>query len=136
MSGSEPAPARQTGASHALDIALGRVATLLLASIALILGIATFAILAGRVKLGGHSSVAVGMSVADFAALLLLIIVLVVRVTRVVLERRRGAAGRRIASAPRAANRRLGWSRAWPSVCPPDRPVGHNTPGRRRCRTA
>jgi two-component system nitrogen regulation sensor histidine kinase NtrY len=96
MSGSEPAPARQTGASHALDIALGRVATLLLASIALILGIATFAILAGRVKLGVHSSVAVGMSVADFAALLLLIIVLVGRVTRVVLERRRGAAGARL----------------------------------------
>jgi two-component system nitrogen regulation sensor histidine kinase NtrY len=75
---------------------LGRVSTLLLASIALILGISTFAILAGRVKLGVHSSVAVGMSVADFAALLLLIIVLVGRVTRVVLEQRRGAAGARL----------------------------------------
>jgi two-component system nitrogen regulation sensor histidine kinase NtrY len=90
-----PAPKR-TGASHALDIALGRLSTLLLASIALVLGIATFAILAGRVKLGVHSSVAVGMSVADFAALLLLIIVLVGRVTRVVLEQRRGAAGARL----------------------------------------
>jgi two-component system nitrogen regulation sensor histidine kinase NtrY len=75
---------------------LGRVSTLFLASSALLLGIATFAILAGRVKLGVHSSVAVGMSVADFAVLLLLIIVLVGRVTRVVLERRRGAAGARL----------------------------------------
>jgi two-component system nitrogen regulation sensor histidine kinase NtrY len=88
--------AKRSPASKALDIALGRVSTLLLASLALILGIATFAILAGRVKLGVHSSVAVGMSVADFAALLLLIIVLVGRVTRVVLERRRGAAGARL----------------------------------------
>jgi two-component system nitrogen regulation sensor histidine kinase NtrY len=75
---------------------LGRVSTLFLASSALLLGIATFAILAGRVKLGVHSSFAVGMSVADFAVLLLLIIVLVGRVTRVVLERRRGAAGARL----------------------------------------
>jgi two-component system nitrogen regulation sensor histidine kinase NtrY len=89
-------PVKRSPASRALDIALGRVSTLLLASIALMLGIATFAILAGRVKLGVHSSVAVGMSVADFAALLLLIIVLVGRVTRVVLERRRGAAGARL----------------------------------------
>jgi two-component system nitrogen regulation sensor histidine kinase NtrY len=83
-------------ASLALDIMLGRVSTLFLASSALLLGIATFAILAGRVKLGVHSSFAVGMSVADFAVLLLLIIVLVGRVTRVVLERRRGAAGARL----------------------------------------
>ncbi|MDR3522439.1 MAG: PAS domain-containing sensor histidine kinase [Acidocella sp.] len=83
-------------ATRALDIALGRVSTLLLASVALLLGIATFAILAGRVKLGVHSSVAIGMSVADFAALLLLIIILVGRVTRVVLERRQGAAGARL----------------------------------------
>ncbi len=89
-------PVRRSAASRALDIVLGRVSTLLLASVALMLGIATFAILAGRVKLGVHSSVAVGMSVADFAALLLLIIVLVGRVTRVVLERRRGAAGARL----------------------------------------
>jgi two-component system nitrogen regulation sensor histidine kinase NtrY len=83
-------------ATRALDIALGRVSTLLIASVALLLGIATFAILAGRVKLGVHSSVAIGMSVADFAALLLLIILLVGRVTRVVLERRQGAAGARL----------------------------------------
>jgi two-component system nitrogen regulation sensor histidine kinase NtrY len=89
-------PDNRSRASMTLDLLLGRVSTLLLASTALALGIATFAILAGRVKLTIHSSFAVGMSVADFAVLLLLIIVLVGRVTRVVLERRRGAAGARL----------------------------------------
>jgi len=89
-------PANRSRASMTLDLVLGRVSTLLLASTALALGIATFAILAGRVKLTIHSSFAVGLSVGDFAVLLLLIIVLVGRVTRVVLERRRGAAGPRL----------------------------------------
>ena len=79
-----------------LDIMLGRVSTLLVASVALLLGIASFAILAGRVKLDVHSGVAIGLIVADFAALLLLIILLVGRVVRVVLEHRRGAAGARL----------------------------------------
>jgi two-component system nitrogen regulation sensor histidine kinase NtrY len=82
--------------AYAMDIALGRIATLLLASAALALGIATFAILAGRIKLGVHSVGAIGLSVADFAVLLLLIIVLVGRVTRVILEHRQGAAGARL----------------------------------------
>ena len=43
-----------------------------------------------------HSGGAIGLSVADFAALLMLITVLVGRVTRVVLEHRRGAAGARL----------------------------------------
>ena len=81
---------------NVLDILLGRVSTLLVASIALTLGIASFAVLAGRIKLNVHSGTAVGMMVADFAALLMLIIVLVGRVTRVVLEHRRGAAGARL----------------------------------------
>jgi two-component system nitrogen regulation sensor histidine kinase NtrY len=87
---------RRSVAAYALDIVLGRVSTLVVASLALLLGIATFAILAGRIKLGVHSGSAIGLSVADFAALLLLIIVLVGRVTRVVLEHRRGAAGARL----------------------------------------
>jgi two-component system nitrogen regulation sensor histidine kinase NtrY len=87
---------RRSFPAYALDIALGRVSTLLIASLALVLGIGTFAILAGRIKLGVHSGGAVALSVADFAALLLLIIVLVGRVTRVVLEHRRGAAGARL----------------------------------------
>ena len=75
---------------------LGRVATLLVASVALVLGILTFALLAGRVHLSMHSGAAVGLIVSDFAALLLLILVLAGRVTRVVLEHRRGAAGARL----------------------------------------
>jgi two-component system nitrogen regulation sensor histidine kinase NtrY len=89
-------PPARTWPGYLLELLLGRVATLLVASLALALGIASFAILAGRVKFGVHSGVAVGMIVADFAALLLLIIVLVGRVTRVVLEHRRGAAGARL----------------------------------------
>jgi len=82
--------------SSALDIVLGRVSTLLLACLALLLGIATFAILAGRVKLTVHSGVAVGMSVADFCVLLLLITILVGRVIRVIQEHKRGTAGARL----------------------------------------
>jgi two-component system nitrogen regulation sensor histidine kinase NtrY len=96
MLDSSEAQDRRSFPAYALDIALGRLSTLLIASLALLLGIATFAILAGRIKLGVHSGSAVGLGIADFAALLLLIIVLVGRVTRVVLEHRRGAAGARL----------------------------------------
>jgi two-component system, NtrC family, nitrogen regulation sensor histidine kinase NtrY len=91
-----PETEARSWSSNVLDILLGRVSTLLVASIALTLGIASFAVLAGRIKLNVHSGAAVGMMVADFAALLMLIIVLVGRVTRVVLEHRRGAAGARL----------------------------------------
>jgi two-component system nitrogen regulation sensor histidine kinase NtrY len=94
--GADEVSEKRSFPAYALDIALGRVSTLLIASLALLLGIGTFAILAGRIKLGVHSGSAVALSVADFAALLLLIIVLVGRVTRVVLEHRRGAAGARL----------------------------------------
>jgi two-component system nitrogen regulation sensor histidine kinase NtrY len=86
----------RSGFSYLGDLLLGRVATLLVASVALALGIASFAVLAGRVKLSIHSGVAVGMIVADFAALLWLMVVLAGRVTRVLLEHRRGAAGARL----------------------------------------
>ena len=79
---------RRSRTSFALDIALG--------CLALLLGIATFAVLAGRVKLTAHSGVELGMSVADFAVLLLLILLLAGRVIRVIRERQRGAAGARL----------------------------------------
>ncbi|WP_298281781.1 PAS domain-containing sensor histidine kinase [Acidocella sp.] len=88
--------APRSGLAYFVDLALGRIATLLVASAALLLGIASFAVLAGRVKLSLHSGTAVGLIVADFAALLLLILVLVGRITRVLLEHRRGAAGARL----------------------------------------
>ncbi|WP_297489955.1 PAS domain-containing sensor histidine kinase [Acidocella sp.] len=86
----------RSGFAYVVDLLLGRVATLLVASVALALGIASFAVLAGRVRFAVHSGVAVGMIVADFAALLWLMVVLAGRVTRVVLEHRRGAAGARL----------------------------------------
>lgn len=86
----------RSGLAYVVDLLLGRVATLLVASVALLLGIGSFAVLAGRVKLSIHSGGAVGMIVADFAALLWLTVVLAGRVTRVVLEHRRGAAGARL----------------------------------------
>jgi two-component system nitrogen regulation sensor histidine kinase NtrY len=91
-----PETETRSWSSNVLDILLGRLSTLLVASIALTLGIASFAVLAGRIKLNVHSGAAIGMMMADFAALLMLIIVLVGRVTRVVLEHRRGAAGARL----------------------------------------
>ncbi len=86
----------RSGWAYVVDLMLGRVATLLVASTALLLGLASFGILAGRVKLSVHSGVAVGMIIADFAALLMLILVLAGRVTRILLEHRRGAAGARL----------------------------------------
>jgi two-component system nitrogen regulation sensor histidine kinase NtrY len=83
------APAeRRPRSNFAPDIALG--------CLALLLGIATFAMLAGRVKLTVHSNVEVGMSIADFAVLLALILLLAGRVIRVFRERQRGAAGARL----------------------------------------
>jgi two-component system, NtrC family, nitrogen regulation sensor histidine kinase NtrY len=79
---------RRTRTSFALDIALG--------CLALLLGIGTFAVLAGRVKLTVHSGVEVGMSIADFAVLLALILLLAGRVIRVIREHQRGAAGARL----------------------------------------
>jgi two-component system, NtrC family, nitrogen regulation sensor histidine kinase NtrY len=88
--------APRSGLAYVVDLLLGRVATLLVASVALLLGIGSFAVLAGRVKLSIHSGAAVAMIMADFAALLWLMVVLAGRVTRVVLEHRRGAAGARM----------------------------------------
>ena len=79
---------RRPRSNFALDITLG--------CLALLLGIATFAVLAGRVKLTVHSGVEVGMSIADFAVLLALILLLAGRVIRVIRERQRGAAGARL----------------------------------------
>ncbi len=79
-----------------IDIALGRIATLILAALALVLGIGSFAFFAGGIKLGLHAGAPVALALANFTVLLLLIMVLVGRVTRVVVERRRGAAGARL----------------------------------------
>ncbi len=95
LNAGKPQPAR-SGQGRLIDILVGRVATLLLAALALTLGIGSFAYLAGGIRLGVHSGAAVGLAIGDISILLLLIIVLVARVTRVVLEARRGAAGARL----------------------------------------
>jgi two-component system nitrogen regulation sensor histidine kinase NtrY len=88
--------ARPTVRSGLLDVLLGRVSTLVLAALALTLGIGSFAYLAGGIKLELHTGAAFGLAIGDIAILLLLITVLVARVTRVVMESRRGAAGARL----------------------------------------
>ncbi|WP_343062228.1 hypothetical protein [Acidocella aromatica] len=105
--GGDDIPPR-SGWAYVVDLMLGRVSTLLVASTALLLGLASFGILAGRVKLSVHSGVAVGMIIADFAALLMLIVVLAGRVTRILLEHRRGAAGGAAACASCPPIRRRG----------------------------
>ncbi|HEX7390667.1 MAG TPA: two-component sensor histidine kinase, partial [Acidiphilium sp.] len=79
-----------------LDVLLGRVSTLILAALALLLGIGSFAYLAGGIKLELHSGSAFSLALGDIAILLLLIAVLAARVTRVLMESRSGAAGARL----------------------------------------
>ncbi len=78
------------------DILLGKAITLVLASIALVLGIVTFVLLSGGVRLQLTPSALVAMVVANLAVLLLLGAVLAGRLTRVWVERRRGSAGSRL----------------------------------------
>jgi two-component system nitrogen regulation sensor histidine kinase NtrY len=78
------------------DVLLGKAITLVLASIALLLGIVTFVLLSGGVRLQLTPSALVAMVVANLAVLLLLGAVLAGRLTRVWVERRRGSAGSRL----------------------------------------
>jgi two-component system nitrogen regulation sensor histidine kinase NtrY len=79
------------------ELLLGRVFTLILAVVALVMGIATFAVLSGGMQLGTRSdSVVYGLVIANLVVLLPLGLVLVVRLVRVWVERRRGSAGSRL----------------------------------------
>ncbi len=78
------------------DIMLGKFATLLLAAIALLLGIGTFVVLAGGVHLSVRTNLVFGLVLANLVVLLLLGAVLAGRLTRVWVERRRGSAGSRL----------------------------------------
>jgi two-component system nitrogen regulation sensor histidine kinase NtrY len=75
---------------------LGRLFTLVMAALALVLGLVTFAVLAGGITLGVRSEVVLGLVSANVITLLPLVMVLVVRLVRVWLERRRGSAGSRL----------------------------------------
>ncbi len=78
------------------DVMLGKVATLVLTALALMVGLATFIILARGSPLGWKPGVGVGLVLANISVLLLLGAVLGGRLTRVWVERRRGSAGSRL----------------------------------------
>jgi two-component system, NtrC family, nitrogen regulation sensor histidine kinase NtrY len=78
------------------DILLGKGVTLLLTGLALAVGMATFIILARGSPLGWKPGVVVGLVLANVSVLLMLGAVLAARLTRVLVERRRGSAGSRL----------------------------------------
>ncbi len=75
---------------------LGKVMTLVLAAIALALGVGTFVALSGGIELSARPNLIFGMVLSNLVVLLLLGAVLAGRVTRVWMERRRGSAGSRL----------------------------------------
>ena len=79
-----------------VETLLGKAVTLVLAAVALVLGIATFATLAGGLPMVAQPHRVLAMVVANFVVLLALGAVLAGRLTRVWVERRRGSAGSRL----------------------------------------
>ena len=78
------------------DILLGKVVTLVLAAVALTLGVVTFIVLSGGAPFTMRPNVVFGMVLSNLFTLLLLGAVLAGRLTRVWVERRRGSAGSRL----------------------------------------
>jgi len=87
------APGLRARLSRVGDVLVGRVATLVLAAVALALGVVTFAVLARPVH--GPNQV-FALILANLVVVLLLAALLAVRITRVWMERRRAAAGARL----------------------------------------
>ena len=79
-----------------MDILLGRVITLVLAAVALLLAIGTFVLLSGGAPITPAAQPGHGVILASAGVLLLLGAVLAGRLTRVWMERRRGSAGARL----------------------------------------
>ena len=90
---SEP---RSSRAGQLGDVLLGKGFTLALTALALMVGLATFIILARGSPLGWRPGVGVGLVLANLSVLLLLGAVLGGRLTRVWVERRRGSAGSKL----------------------------------------
>lgn len=78
------------------DMLLGRAVTLGLVGLALAVGISTFIILARGEPFGVAPGASAGLVFANLSVLLLLAAVLAGRLTRVMIERRRGSAGSRL----------------------------------------
>jgi len=92
---SSPEPARSLLRKISESL-LGKIATIVFASLALGVGIATFVFLAHGAPLGFTPGLGVGLVLANLSVLLLLGAVLAGRLTRVWVERRRGSAGSRL----------------------------------------
>jgi two-component system nitrogen regulation sensor histidine kinase NtrY len=92
----QPAAAVPSRLRRLADILLGKVVTLVLAAVALLLGIATFVLLSGGAPITLRSNVVFGTVLGNVSVLLLLGAVLAGRLTRVWVERRRGSAGSRL----------------------------------------
>ena len=79
-----------------VDALLGKTVTLVLAAVALALGVGTFAVLSGGVRLQYRPNVVYAAVLANLVVLLLLGALLSGRITRVWVDRRRGSAGSRL----------------------------------------
>ena len=78
------------------DLLLGKVVTLVLAAVALLLGLATFIVLSGGVSIALRPNLVFALVLSNLFVLLLLGAALAGRLTRVWVERRRGSAGARL----------------------------------------
>jgi two-component system, NtrC family, nitrogen regulation sensor histidine kinase NtrY len=87
---------RASGMRRVADLLLGKVVTLVLASVALALGISTFIVLAKGAPFSQGPNLVFGLVLANLVVLLMLGAVLAGRLTRVWVERRRGSAGSRL----------------------------------------
>ncbi len=90
-----PPPSR-SWMGRMMDILLGKVMTLVLAAVALVLAIGTFVLLSGGAPITLRPNLGFAAILASAAVLLLLGAVLAGRLTRVWVERRRGSAGARL----------------------------------------
>ena len=79
--------------SRVTELLMGRIATLILAAVALVLGVGTFALLASGLQ---RPNQVFALVLANLVVVLLLLALLAVRLTRVWMERRRAAAGARL----------------------------------------
>jgi two-component system nitrogen regulation sensor histidine kinase NtrY len=92
----EPASPSRSRMGRIMDMLLGKVVTLVLAAVALVLAIGTFWLLSGGAPITLRPNLVFVSILASAAVLLLLGAVLAGRLTRVWVERRRGSAGSRL----------------------------------------
>ncbi len=78
------------------SVLLGKVGTLVLAATALALGLATFSVLSGGMRLAHRPRVELGLFIANLVVLMLLGAALTLRLAKILADRRRGLAGSRL----------------------------------------